>query len=140
MGVVTVTVEELEQQLANLSDPDERRRMRGRIRRLRRKMGLGPAVSVTRARTSRGQGVHTGEPWEESLARLRRQAAELELREDVLPLGERDTWCAYTRTQDLQVAVEAFLARYGKPPAAWWPMYYEREGAYCDFTLVLGPL
>lgn len=139
-----VTIEELEAQLTAVSDPLERRRLRGKIRRLRRRQGLGDTVSVARVRSPRNRNPYADETWQESLHRLRLQAEDLGLPEHVEPMDPPNTtWMGYTRTNDLQTCAEAFIATYGTAPTYWWPMYLtttpDSPLEYRDVVLMLGP-
>jgi len=142
--VEVVTLEELEAQLTNVSDPLERRRLRGKIRRLRRRQGLGDTVSVTRVRSVRNRNPYADETWQESVQRLRMQAEDLGIREHAESLDPpNSTWMGYTRTNDLQTCVEAFIASHGTAPVNWWPMYLTQPGSeteYRDAVLMLGPV
>lgn len=137
-----VTVEELEAQLTNVSDPLERRRLRGKIRRLRRRQGLGDTVSVSRVRSVRNRNPYVDETWQDSLNRLRLQAEDLGLREHKDSLeGQQLTWMGYPRTNDFQTCVEAYIASHGTSPGYWWPMYLPgSDSEYRDVVLMLGPV
>lgn len=112
-----VTLEELEQQLTTITDPDERRRLRGKIRRMRRRQGLGTSVSVTRV-SSRNRNPYAAETIEDSEARFQRDAPELGL----MQLAAGSTFMlavGYPRQCDLQAAVEAHMSSRGHPPTHW---------------------
>lgn len=130
------TIEDLEQRLTTISDPDERRRLRGKIRRMRRKRD---GISITRVGTrSRSRNPYESEEWEASLARCRAEALELGIPEDTTP-GLEGTFTAFPRNVSFEASVEAYVARHEARPACWWPMYFERDGSRYNFVVLLGP-
>jgi hypothetical protein len=139
-----VTVEELELQLSKLVDPIERRRMRGKIRRLRRRQGLGGTVSLARVRITRSKNPYEAETWQESVKRLREQATELGVAEDVSPriADARETWHTFPRTNHFQVCVESYIASRETPPRGFCILYIADAKTldYRDAILALGPI
>lgn len=139
-----VTVEELELQLSKLVDPIDRRRMRGKIRRLRRRQGLGDTVSLARVRVTRSKNPYEAETWQESVKRLREQAAELGVAEDMSPrtADVRETWHAFPRTNHFQVCVESYIASREAPPPGFCILYITDGQTldYRDAILALGPV
>lgn len=111
-----VTIQDLEETLSQTTDAVERRRLRGRIRRMRRKEGVSmDRVAVTR---SRSRDPFANETEEAGVTRVHAamKAAGISEDHDTL-IGQ--TWYAFPLHTDVPSAVAKYTAAYGTFPAGY---------------------
>lgn len=125
-----VNLSSLEATLAEISDPIERRRLRGRIRRLRRKEGVS-IERITRSRTPASP--YAAETPRESMERLRQELSPRFTECHRSVVGE--TWHAFPVQVDPDVTLAKYVHLYGAEPSEF--MFLEQD---VEAWLVLGPV